>query len=137
MAIPTGTFQTYNQVGIREDLEDLIYNIAPMDTYVFNHIGKSKATTVTHEWQTDTLDAPSATNAWIEGDDFSGGAIAATIRSSVGPIFSGSMIHKSLLQIIPFRSSGGNLQRVRSLKFTRGVAAHPGKGNLIMPIKGS
>jgi len=47
------------------------------------------------------------------------------------------MIHKSLLQIIPFRSSGRNLQRIRSLKFTRGIVAHPSKGNLIMPIKGS
>src|SRR6059058_2715214 len=51
-----------------------------MDTYAFNHIGKSKATTTTHEWQTDSLDAFSATNSFIEGDDFSGGAVAATLR---------------------------------------------------------
>lgn len=30
MAAPTGNFGTYSQVGIREDLEDIIYNIAPI-----------------------------------------------------------------------------------------------------------
>lgn len=72
--------QTVNQVGIREDLEDIIYNIAPMDTVCFTRFAKSKATTVTHEWQTDTLDSFSATNAFVEGDDFSAQAITPTSR---------------------------------------------------------
>ena len=80
MATPTATFQTVNQVGIREDLEDIIYNIAPMETYCFSNFSKSKATTVTHEWQTDTLDTPSASNAYIEGDDFSAQVINPTTR---------------------------------------------------------
>lgn len=80
MAAVTGNFATYNQVGIREDLEDIIYNIAPMDTYFFNHIGKSKARSTLHEWQTDTLDTPSAANAYAEGDDFSAQAINPTSR---------------------------------------------------------
>ena len=29
MAAPTGTYQTYQQIGLREDLTDEIYNIAP------------------------------------------------------------------------------------------------------------
>lgn len=29
MAVPTGTFQTYQKVGIREDLSDMVYNISP------------------------------------------------------------------------------------------------------------
>lgn len=29
MAIPNATFQTYQGVGIREDLTDTIYNISP------------------------------------------------------------------------------------------------------------
>jgi len=78
MGAPTGTFATYNQVGIREDLEDIIYNIAPMDTYFFNNAGKSKARNTLHDWQTDTLDSPVSTNQWVEGDDFSAGAITAT-----------------------------------------------------------
>lgn len=80
MSTPTATFQTVNQVGIREDLEDIIYNIAPMETYCFSNFAKSKATTVTHEWQTDTLDTPSASNAYVEGDDFSAQVINPTTR---------------------------------------------------------
>jgi hypothetical protein len=80
MATPTATFQTVNSVGIREDLEDIIYNIAPMETYVFSNAAKSKATSVTHEWQTDTLDSPSASNAFVEGDDFSAQTINPTTR---------------------------------------------------------
>lgn len=29
MAVPTGTFQTTDQIGIREDLSDIIYDISP------------------------------------------------------------------------------------------------------------
>ena len=60
MGAPTGNYGTYSQVGIREDLEDIIYNIAPMDTYFFNNVSKSKAKNTLHDWQTDTLDAPAA-----------------------------------------------------------------------------
>lgn len=80
MATPTAVFQTTNQVGIREDLEDIIYNIAPMETVCFNKFARKKATTITHEWQTDTLDVPNASNAYIEGDDFSAQVITPTSR---------------------------------------------------------
>jgi hypothetical protein len=79
MATPTAVFQTVNQIGIREDLEDIIYNIAPMDTVCFNRFAKGTAKSVTHEWQTDTLDAP-ADNAYIEGDDFSAQVVNPTTR---------------------------------------------------------
>lgn len=29
MAVPTNTFETYDAIGNREDLTDVIYNIAP------------------------------------------------------------------------------------------------------------
>ena len=80
MGAPTASFATYNQVGIREDLEDIIYNIAPMDTYFFSNAGKAKARNTLHDWQTDTLDAAVSTNAWVEGDDFSAGAINPTTK---------------------------------------------------------
>ena len=82
MAAPTASMATYNQVGIREDLEDIIYDISPMDTIFTSTISKGKATNTLHDWQTDALDAPNTTagggNAYIEGDDFSGQAITAT-----------------------------------------------------------
>ena len=53
--------------GLREDLSDTIYNIAPTETPVVSSIGKTKATATIHQWQTDTLGA-ATNNALIEGD---------------------------------------------------------------------
>lgn len=80
MAAPTGSFATYNQIGIKEDLEDIIYDISPMETFFTSTISKGKATNTLHDWQTDALDSPSADNAFVEGDDFSAGAITATSK---------------------------------------------------------
>jgi len=68
MAIVTNTYLTFSAIGNREDLSDQIYNIAPKDTPFMAAIGKSKATAVLHEWQTDSL-AAAAANAQLEGDD--------------------------------------------------------------------
>ncbi len=51
------TYQTYTAIGMREDLSDVIYNISPTDTPFMSSIGKTKATAVYHEWQTDSLAA--------------------------------------------------------------------------------
>ena len=32
MAVPTNTVSAHNRVGIREDLEDVIYSISPTET---------------------------------------------------------------------------------------------------------
>lgn len=80
MGAPTAAYATYNQVGIREDLTDVIYDISPMDTYFTSKIRKNTATNTLHDWQTDALDSPSAANAWVEGDDFSAGAINPTTK---------------------------------------------------------
>lgn len=80
MSTPTATYQTFNQIGIREDLEDVIYMISPMETYFFSNAARTVAKQTKHEWQTDTLDTPSATNAYIEGDDFSAQVINPTSR---------------------------------------------------------
>ena len=80
MATPTAIYQTYNQVGIREDLSDVIYDISPMDTIFFTRAARMSATNTLTDWQTDALAAASATNAFIEGDDFSGQAVTATTK---------------------------------------------------------
>ena len=51
------TFETYGTVGIREDLADIIYNIAPTDTPFISNVGKGSASGTYHEWQTDDLSA--------------------------------------------------------------------------------
>lgn len=80
MAAPAGTFETYNMVGIREDLQDIIYDISPMDTFFFSRAARLTAKNTKHEWQTDALAAPDATNAFVEGEDFSAQTSTATTR---------------------------------------------------------
>ena len=72
-------FRTYAAVGMREDLSDVIYNISPTDTPFMSSIGKTKATAVYHEWQTDSL-AAAAANAAVEGADASEATLTATTR---------------------------------------------------------
>lgn len=80
MAQPTNTFDSYDNVGAREDLADVIYNISPVETPFMSNAAKSKATNKLHEWQTDSLASASTSNAAIDGDDISGGTVAATTR---------------------------------------------------------
>lgn len=79
MAQPTNTFDSYDSVGIREDLSDMIHDVSPEETPFYSACGKTKATQSLHEWQTDALRA-SATNAHIEGDDTTAEARTATTR---------------------------------------------------------
>ena len=80
MAVPTGTFETYQAIGNREDLQDDIYDITPMDTPFMSNIPRGSATYTFHEWQTDVLDAASADNATIEGDDATTNTAVPTVR---------------------------------------------------------
>ena len=69
MAAPTNTVTTVNNIGIREDLENDIYRIAPEKTPFTSNIGKVKASNTFHEWQTETIEAVDASNFQLEGDD--------------------------------------------------------------------
>ena len=79
MAQPTNTFDSYDAVGIKEDLSDVITNISPEETPLYSAMKKTKATNTYHEWQTDSLRS-SAVNANIEGDDTTAEARTATTR---------------------------------------------------------
>jgi Family of unknown function (DUF5309) len=80
MALPTNTFATYEAIGNREDLSDVIYRIDPTDTPFMTGIEREKATAVNHEWQTQALAAVDTTNAQLEGDDASTNATTPTVR---------------------------------------------------------
>lgn len=82
MAQPTNTFDTYDSVGEREDLSDVIYSISPTDTPFLSSAAKTQATAVLHEWQTDALAAAVTNNAVIEGDEATLDASVATTRLS-------------------------------------------------------
>ena len=74
------TYQTYQSIGNREDLTDMIYNISPTETPFMSSIGKTKATGVLHEWQLDSLAAATVANAAVEGADASSATLAPTTR---------------------------------------------------------
>jgi hypothetical protein len=73
-------YDRYSAIGAREDLSDVIYDISPTDTPIMSTIGKTKATSVTHEWQTDSLAAATTANALVEGASASEGTITPTTR---------------------------------------------------------
>jgi len=80
MALPTNTFATYEAIGNREDLSDVIYRIDPTDTPFMTGIEREKAAAVNHEWQTQALAAADSTNAQLEGDDAATAATTPTVR---------------------------------------------------------
>jgi len=80
MTIATNTFTTFDAKGIREDLSNIITNIAPEDVPYQSNIGSQSITNSLFEWQTDTL-ASAAANKQLEGDDISSfDAVVATVR---------------------------------------------------------
>jgi hypothetical protein len=74
------TFTRFDAVGAREDLSDVIYDISPQDTPIMSSIGKTKATAVYHEWQTDSLAAATTGNAAVEGADATAATLSPTTR---------------------------------------------------------
>lgn len=79
MATPANTSLTYGVTGIREDLENAIYNISPTKTPVLTMAPKGNASARYVEWQIDSL-AAAAANAHIEGDDSTANAATPTVR---------------------------------------------------------
>jgi hypothetical protein len=81
MTIIAGTYQQFQQIGVREDLSDIIYNISPYDTPFMTNAGRGKVTNTFFEWQTDALATASSANQNIEGDDISTyGSVTPTVR---------------------------------------------------------
>jgi hypothetical protein len=79
MAQPANTVDSYDLVGIREQLNDTINMISPEETPFYSKCKKTSATNTFHEWQTDALRASGA-NAHIEGDDTTATARTPTVR---------------------------------------------------------
>jgi hypothetical protein len=80
MSLPTDTFTTYDAIGNREDLADIIYNVDPTDVPFLSAAAKVKAKAVNHEWQTDALASAVTTNKVLEGSDAITDAATATTR---------------------------------------------------------
>lgn len=82
MAQVTGTTDSYRvgtAGGLREDLEDVIWDLFAEDTYCLSNFDKVDANAAYHEWLIDSLVAATS-NRQIEGDDASFVTIAAPTR---------------------------------------------------------
>ena len=66
--------------SIREDLENIIYNISPTRTPFMNNIGRTNCDNTYHEWSTDILAAADGTNARVEGASASDTTFSAPNR---------------------------------------------------------
>ena len=79
MATPTNLVSTYDQNHIREDMEDVIYDVSPEDTPLLSSLDSVSAESTYHEWNIDALRS-SAENAHLEGDDSVGSVRAQPTR---------------------------------------------------------
>ncbi len=80
MAQLNNTFDSFDSIGNREDLSDVISLITPEETPFYSMAGDATAEAKKTEWQLDTLATPSTTNYRVEGDTYSFNAITATTR---------------------------------------------------------
>src|SRR6266571_5210395 len=80
MANPVGTFATYQQIGIREDLTDMIYRISPTETPFLNGTAREVARNTKHEWEIDKIPAAVATNQVVEGNNPTNTTVNPTSR---------------------------------------------------------
>ena len=102
MAVPANLFDSYEAVGIREDISDLIYNIAPVETPFISAVATSKATQRQHFWQIDGLPTVNGTSSLLaEGDE-----IALKVNNS--PFTGGTALRGNYTQIngVAFGVSG-------------------------------
>lgn len=81
MAQVAGTTDTFDLIGLAEDVEDVIWNISPTETPCLSMFKREKINAVQHQWQTDSL-AAAATNRYVEGDDSTYATAAATTMLS-------------------------------------------------------
>lgn len=81
-ATPTNTVTSLNTKGIREDLENNLYRVAPEEVPFTSTIGKTKAKQHYHQWQVETIDAPNVTPTQYLGADAQ--PEAGTASSQIG-----------------------------------------------------
>lgn len=68
MPTVANTLKTYDQVGKKENFEQVIYDITPTQTPFLSSIGSSTAEATLHQWMQDSL-ASVGSNILIEGAD--------------------------------------------------------------------
>ena len=84
------TYTTYDQVGKKEDVSDIISDITPTDTPFFTMVRSEKVSARTFNWLEDSL-AAAANNAQIEGAD----AQMATLGNATQRSNQTQILHKA------------------------------------------
>lgn len=54
-SVPSNLYDSYEDVGIKEDFSDFVYNISPVETPLLSAIAQTRASNRVHYWQTDAL----------------------------------------------------------------------------------
>lgn len=81
------TYTTYDQVGKKEDVSDIISDITPLDSPMFSLMKSEKISARVFEWQEDAIRAANGANAIVEGADATIGTLTpTTMRSSTTQI---------------------------------------------------
>lgn len=77
----TTNFDTYDQIGQAEDVQDAIYRISPVDAPVVSMSKTIRATAKIHEWHQHALTAAN-TNKLVEGQDAPADSSTAVVNKS-------------------------------------------------------
>lgn len=80
MTVQTNAFLTYDAIGNKENLSEVITSLSPEETPFTSAIGATDAKGILFEWQTDALAAADSNNAVLEGDVVDGTASTPTSR---------------------------------------------------------
>jgi len=75
-------YTTYEQIGQKEDISDIIENITPYDTPFQSAIKKEDVDARLHQWQEDSLSAVNTANARVEGADATDATLSPTVMRS-------------------------------------------------------
>lgn len=79
MTIKTDTYETYDAVNIPENVMEKVYRIEREESPIYSSAKKQKIYSPSPEWQTQAL-AAAATNAAVQGDEFTNNARTPTVR---------------------------------------------------------
>lgn len=112
MANPVGTYATYQAIGRREDLSNMIYNISPTDTPFQSMIGRTTASNTKHEHQTDSFASASATGQVVEGNTPTNTTVTPTVR-----VFNYCEIQQDAFQISGTQQASDNAGRAKELAY--------------------
>ena len=83
------TYTSYDVVGKKEDVSDIITNISPTKTPFTTMVGTEKVHNTLYQWQEDSLASPNTSNAYVDGFDATDATlVATTMRSNYTQILS-------------------------------------------------